>query len=252
MRYLGCFLLVIFLYGCSQEELLQRFSTPADQAVAKNYIERLRSRDFDEIDKAFDESIKGRDLPGTLAKMADLIPAGEPTSVKLVGAERYVMRDTTTVNTTYEYNFAGTWLLINVAVRTKAEAKTIVGFHVRTEKESLEVQNRFTFSGRSLLAYVVLGLAVCAALFSFYALVICIRTPMAKRKALWIVFILLGIGKISINWATGQWGVYPLYVQLFSASAFAQFSGPWVISASVPLGAILFLVRRKELTSAPS
>jgi len=252
MKYLGCLLLVFLLYGCSQEEILQKFSTPADQAIAKNYIDRLRGHDFDEIEKAFDENIKGRDLPGTLAKMANLIPAGEPTSIKLVGAERYVMRDITTVNTTYEYNFAGTWLLINVAVRTQGEAKTIVGFHVRTENESLEEQNRFTLSGRPLFAYVVLGLAVSAALFSLYALVICIRTPMAKRKALWIVFILLGIGKISVNWATGQWGVYPLYVQLFSASAFAQFSGPWVISASVPLGAILFLVRRKELTSAPS
>src|SRR6516225_3132146 len=133
MRYLGYLCLLLLLSACSQEEVLQKFSSPADQAVAKGYIDRLRGRDFDEIEKAADESIKRGDFRGVLAKMADLVPPGEPTSIKVVGAQRFEMHDTTTVNTTYEYNFGGTWLLINVAVKTKAGAKTIVGFHINPE-----------------------------------------------------------------------------------------------------------------------
>jgi hypothetical protein len=218
--------------------------------VAKGYIDRLRGRDFDEIEKAADESIKRGDFRGVLAKMADLVPPGEPTSIKVVGAQRFEMHDTTTVNTTYEYNFGGTWLLINVAVKTKAGAKTIVGFHINPENQPLEIQNQFTLYGKSPAAYVVLALAVSAMLFTLYTLVVCARTPMAKRKWLWILFVLLGVGKFSVNWTTGQWNISPLFVQLFSASAFAPFYGAWIVSASIPLGAILFWVRRKELVNA--
>jgi len=66
---------------------------------------------------------------------------------------------------------------------------------------------------------------------------------MARRKWAWIIFILFGIGKISINWATGEWTIVPLSIQLFSSSAFAALNGPWIIAASLPLGAIMFITR---------
>lgn len=244
MRYLGC-LLILILCGCNQEELLQKFSSPADQAAAKNYIDHLRAHDFDAIEKAADDSIKGADLHDTLVKMADLVPTGDPTSVKLVGAQRLETPDATTVNTTFEYNFDGTWRLINVALKTRGNMKTVVGFHVNAETQPLELQNRFIFEGRSPAAYIVLAMAVAAVLLSLYALVVCAKTSMPRRKWLWILFIIVGVGKFSVNWTTGRWNISPLFVQLFSASAMAPINGPWIISASIPLGAILFLVRRK-------
>ena len=95
----------------------------------------------------------------------------------------------------------------------------------------------------------MLALAVAAPLFSLYALVLCVRTRLRGKKWLWIVAILLGVGALSVNWTTGQWNFQPAYVQLLSASATASPYGPWVISVSVPLGAILFVLRRKELTA---
>lgn len=65
----------------------------------------------------------------------------------------------------------------------------------------------------------------------------------ASHDWAWIIFILLGIGKISINWATGEWTIVPLSIQLFSVPAFAAFNGPWIIAASLPLGAIMFIAR---------
>ncbi len=84
-------------------------------------------------------------------------------------------------------------------------------------------------------------------LLTLYALVICIGTRLVGRKWPWVLFILVGFGSIAVNWTSGQWRVVPFSIQLFSASVAAQLYGPWIVSASIPLGAIVFLALRKEL-----
>jgi hypothetical protein len=93
----------------------------------------------------------------------------------------------------------------------------------------------------------VLALAVFFALLTLYALVVCIKTRLPGRKWPWVLFILLGVGKLSVNWTTGAWGISPVAVQLFSASATAPLYGSWTLAVSLPLGAIVFLLRRKSL-----
>jgi len=78
-------MLLLLLAGCSQSDVLQKFAAPEDQALARNYIDLLRQRRFEGIEKAADPSIGGASLHDTLVKMAALIPPGEPTSVTLVG-----------------------------------------------------------------------------------------------------------------------------------------------------------------------
>ena len=89
------------------------------------------------------------------------------------------------------------------------------------------------------------------------------RTKMRKRKWLWIISSsLIGIGKVTMNWSTGKLSLIQetvnatgghsynfdfLSFQLFGASAFAQPYGPWILSVSLPFGAILFLLKRKSL-----
>jgi hypothetical protein len=63
---------------------------------------------------------------------------------------------------------------------------------------------------------------------------------------------LLGVGKFAVNWTTGQWGFMPLSFQLFSAGAFAPLYGAWTLSISLPIGAIWFLLRRKNFDQAAS
>jgi len=228
--------------------MLQKFASPAEQSTAKKYIDDLRSRQFAAIDTAADPSIAGATLDDALGKMADMIPSGTPIAVKLVGAQRFSASGATTVNLTFEYQFVDRWVLANVATKTRDGASTIVGFHVYPESTSVETKNQFTLSGKSALQYCLLGAAIGAAILTLFVLIICIRTRMKRRKWLWILFILFGIGKLSVNWATGQWAFMALAAQLFSASAAAMPTySPWMISVSVPLGAILFLVNRRRL-----
>jgi hypothetical protein len=146
------------------------------------------------------------------------------------------------VNTTFEYDFCGKWLLANVAVRDRQGIKTVVGFNVNPMTRSLESQNRFTLTGKTTAQYTVLLAAIAAALVTLCSLIICAKAKLPKRKWVWVLFILVGFGKVAVNWTSGEWGIAPLSVQLFSASAFAPFYGPWTIAASLPIGAIAFLI----------
>ena len=105
----------------------------------------------------------------------------------------------------------------------------------------------FRLEGKSLLHYAVLGLVVALPIFTIYALVACFMTRMPGRKWAWALFILFGVGSVALNWTTGEWEFQPLRLQLLSASATAALYQPWVLSASFPLGAVIFLFRRRRL-----
>jgi hypothetical protein len=249
-RHLILSMFLIALIACSQQDLLQTFASPAEQSDARHYIDLLRQQRYEAIEEAMDPSIGGPSLHGTLVSMAALVPAGEPTSVTLVGANRMNASGSETVNLTFEYNFSGKWIVANVAVKRNGSNTTIVGFHIYPQPNSLEQQNRFTLGGKSAFQYLVLGLAVILPLFTIFALVICVRTKLKGRKWPWVLFVIFGIGKFAVNWTTGQWGYSFLNAQLFSAGAFAPIYGQWTIFLSIPVGAIVFLMCRKQLKAA--
>jgi hypothetical protein len=246
------FLILIFLVlisGCGQASMMSAMTSHGDEQNAKTYIDLLRAHKFDQIENALDPSIKSANTHDLLVHMASAIPAQDPISTKVVGSNTFNSPHVYKSNITFEYQYPDQWLLINVAVAKQDDVSTIVGFNVKPLNDSIESMNKFTLAGKSLLQYTVLGAAVVAALFSLFALIVCIRTKIPTRKWLWIVFILFGVGGFAVNWTTGQWHITPIYVQLFSAAAFAPFYGAWTISVSLPLGAIWFLLKRKEFSA---
>jgi hypothetical protein len=245
LRFVAVSLALLSLAGCSRDALLQKFASAEDQSAAKKYVDYLRAGQYAELEAVMDPGIKEPSLRATLEQMTRLIPDEEPSSVTLVGAETTVTPSGTIKNLTFEYQFADRWLLLNLATRRKDDAFTIVGLHVYPRAQSLDEENRMTLTGKSPGQYLIFALAILLPSFSLYALILCIRTKMERRKWLWILFILFGVSKVAVNWATGEWQVTPLAIQLFSASAVREGYGPWLVGVSLPLGAILFLFRRR-------
>lgn len=249
-RITSALLVGLGLLGCTKSDLMQKFASADDQASARSYIELLRHHQFDRIQAAMDASLAGPSLEQTLGQMAGLFPPGEPTSVTLVGAQSFAGPKWSTINLTYEFGFSGKWLLTNVALKKEGGSTTIVGFNVYPQSASLEVQNKFALSGKSVLQYFVLALVGLVPLFTLCVLVLCLRTKLKGRKWPWVVFIILAVGKLAVNWTTGAWAFAPASVQLFGASAMAPLYGPWTLAVSFPLGAIVFLFMRDRLRLA--
>jgi hypothetical protein len=246
-------LLLLILPGCTPADpasQIRRFTPPEDEAMATNYIALLRQNKFERIQNDLDPSIKSALTQDLLVKMAKAIPPEDPVSVKVIGAQQARGSDLYKINLSFEYQFPSEWLLVNVATQKKGGVSTIIGFNVYPLSDSLENINRLTLAGKPPLQYVMLAFASLISLFIFYVLVLCILTKMTKRKWLWIIFILFGIGRLTINWTTGQWQIAPLYFLFFGSGAFAPPYGAWLISISFPLGAILFWFRRKKLVAS--
>lgn len=244
----------ITLSGCDQAAMMDKTAPTENVEAAKRYIALLRNHQYDLIEKDLDPSIKPANIEEILAGMAAMIPPQEPIAVKVVGVQTFTAttndETSTTTNITFEYEFSDRWLLANVATQKTETGFSIVGFRINPMPDSLENTNRFTLSGKEPLHYLVLTLAIIIPIFIIYALVLCVRTKMEKRKWLWILFIIIGIGQFTINWATGQWTLSPFSIQIMGTGAFAPLFGPWILTVSVPIGAIVFLLRRKKLIEA--
>jgi hypothetical protein len=227
--------------------LMKKFTPRDDELRARTYFDQLRQGKFDQIVSDLDPSEVTPSVRDKLVEMASLIPAEAPVSVKVVGAHVFRNPESSTTSITMEYQFPSKWLLVEVTTQKKGEASTVVGFHITPQSDSLENLNRFTLVGKSAIQYLILTLAVGSLTFSFYVLILCIRTKGVNRKWLWMLFILVGVEKVAINWKTGQLTFGVIAINIPSATAGHPLYGPWTVSVFLPLGAILFLNRQRTI-----
>jgi hypothetical protein len=179
--------------------------------------------------------------------MAAIFPAETPESIKVVGAHEFHGPEYSTTDITLEYQFPSKWLLAQIATQQKGEVSSIVGFHVNPIPDSLENLNKFTLAGKSATQYLTLICSVGSLLFTFYVFVLCIRSKDMKPKWLWLIIVLVGVGKFAVNWGTDQWTYQLIAIQIPCFSMTRSLYGPWIVAAYVPLGAMVFLYRRWKM-----
>ncbi|MFV1998254.1 MAG: hypothetical protein ACC641_09625, partial [Acidiferrobacterales bacterium] len=237
--------------SCSFEELTDKVIPKQESEFAQDYLLVLRDKDFDYVKKYIDPGDGNSITDAKLRQISEYFPGGELLSTKIIGLQVSLFDSKWQGKFSFEFQFTDGWALANIILRRSGDVLSVVGFNViRTEASQKDI-NKFTLTGKSALQYFVLLLAVVAPLFILITTYFCIRTPIPKWKWLWVLFILVGFGSISINWTTGQFGFQPLSLKLLSASAVAAGSfAPWIISTSIPLGAILFWFKRHTYIEA--
>ncbi|CAJ0687453.1 hypothetical protein [Ralstonia holmesii] len=250
-KLLLVFGVLALLAGCNQQTMLEKFAPKEESAIAQRALSELIAKDFGSLDSQLDPSLKTADTRDTLEKMANAFPSAQPKSISLVGTQTNMRNGVTTYNLTYEYEYPNAWMLTNVMLQRKDAQLRIIGMHAYPEKQSLRETNAFKFAGKGFLHYFVLGLVIGIALFQLYVLVLCFRTPIAKRKWLWLLFVALGITRFFFNWTTGDLSFQLFNLAIPGVGAFA--AGPYaplILTFSIPVGAIVFLLRRRALVAA--
>ena len=240
----------LLLAACSQQALLDKFTPHPAAEVARSVLDEVRLGDMDPVKAKLDDRL--RQDPGIEDKLRELtgyFPAGAPRSVKLVGTKTMTVNGATRYDLTYEYEFAGGWVLGNVLLAGEGDALRVEGVHVQRMAQSLEQQNAFTLSGKDATHWVILFACIVIPVFCLYAFVLCLRTPIARRKWLWALGTLLGFVTLRFNWTTGDFDFQLLSIQLFGASGMASPYGPMIMGMSLPLGAIWFLACRSGLVA---
>ena len=246
IRLLLCSVAAVLCFaGCNPEEMIKKVASEEDQQVATECINALREKRFDAIENALADGLKGPETRATLESMAKILPAGKPDSIKLIGAN--ISADASGARTSdiaYQYTFGDRHFMVNCATTTEERTRQIVALNVRQLEISIDEQAGFSLKGKSVAQFALLCAAVACLGITLFALVLCILDKNLQRKWLWIIFIVLGFGQLSVNWNSGAWDSSLVYVMLFSASAVSRGYGGWVISIALPVGAAVYLIRR--------
>jgi hypothetical protein len=252
VKHIASIAFVLMLTGCGYYSNGE-FGPQDQRDFAKHFVALFAARDTAAIDKLLTPETRP-EMASVLGKMIAVYPPEKPTSIQYYA---YTVRSDTRSGTVYFlsglYRFPGDKdLAVEVALKRTGASYLVAGVHFQTLPHAWIAANDFVLEGKPLASYAFLAAMAAVLATSLIALVQCIRTRGIRRKWLWVVFILFGFGKLSLNWATGAFVLTPVAIQILSASAFrSAWIGPWVLSISLPLGAILFLARRKRLVASP-
>jgi hypothetical protein len=240
--------LSVLLSACDTQSLIDRFTPKAESAFAQQTMALLAAGKLDEVAQRIDPSQQGPELHHTLEQMAALIPQTPARSSHVVGARTSTVNGVTTYDLSYEYAYDKGWLLGELVLRRTGDRLTVVGLHLQPTSRPLAEIHRFTLDGKGPAHYLFLAAALLIPLFMVATLVVCWRTPIATRKWAWMLFIAIGVMTFSINWTTGAWGFQVLAVNLLGSGFFrGSNDGPLMLQFALPLGAVVFLVRRRML-----
>ena len=238
---------VTLAIGCGSGEYLPESFVPKEaDRFARDYIELIRTKRYTEARDLLDARIRTPDSLDTLRILGDWLDKGVPLSIHTVGASTSIGTDQRRYDLSYEIHLTNEWILASVVILKTGGNLSVYGIHLNPLPSSLETLNAFTLRGKTTRHYVVLGLMAVAGVLTLIAFVVAVRTKL-RRKWLWLLFILVGVGHISINWTTGQISIQPIYFVFCSIGAFRPLYGAWLLHVAFPLGAVMFLVRRKQV-----
>jgi len=244
-------LLAVTLFGCKPNDLLRntvnRMAPDDDEALAMECLTALRARDFETVIGQLDPQVIKPGIESKMLPVADMLAQGEPLSVELVGCRIFSTPDKRRSNLTYQYHFTNAWILATITIDTIGENKKVFAVSVNPIPKSLGELNAFTLVGKSVRHYVLLSFAVIIPVFIIWTIILCARAKV-RKKWLWIIFILIGITKLNLNWTSGQMGFQPIAFQIPGVGMMKMGPyAPWILTVSFPLGAILFLIKRRKL-----
>jgi hypothetical protein len=249
------------LHGLNRDDLLYGTMPRADDAFALRSVDLLRQGRFDLVEDQLDPSIRNAQIRDRLTRIHDMFPSAQPASIKTVEAGSVRGRNGFTTHITLEYEYAPqikptsgrtelvprSWLLAQVLILRSDGARTIRGLALTPTSKSFEEMNEFTFADKGISQYAGLSLALGVAGITLYAFVLCIRSKIGKKKWFWLLPILAGLLRVTVNWTSGRWTFTPLSYQIPPVNMSVEAYGPWQIIICAPVGAIAFLLYCRRL-----
>ncbi len=245
---------ITFFSGCNADTFMKTFlnktAPKEDDEFARRYLGILKTNNLDRAIELLSPEVKESNIKSKIQAIIPLLKKGEPVSIEMVGCNVVYSVYKRISYFTYQYQFKDSWLVVDVIVENIEGKQQILGINVNPIPASLKEINAFTFAGKRTVNYIFLGIAIIVSLVILYSFILCKKTKM-RKKWLWIILIFCGVTSLRLNWTTGQIIFQPLTGNL---EIFLGFSivrqglyAPWILSTYFPLGAILFLIKRKKL-----
>lgn len=240
-------LLLGTLISCNPNiDLNKIVPTEVDQ-FARTFVTDIQKHQIDECLSRVAENMQNEEGRTFMTNVASGISPLQLDSLNMINA-RYTsfMGENPTTNyiVEYEQELDEQSIYIFFNILKEGNNLTITGFDARWMEAPLSKIHAFTFSGKPVINYIFIILAIVSVGFVIYTLIAAIRTPM-KRKWLWIIGILFTFIKFKLNWTTSEFDFQLISFQLLGAGfSKSGLVAPWFLSFSVPVFAIAFWVKK--------
>jgi len=183
------------------------------------------------------------------AKVTALIPKSEPDRVRLIGYHQNhsMPEGSSTHGLSYEYHWSDRVALVTCSF-FQASAKSpllLQGFNFRmASREELKV-NDFNLVGKPLGHYLMIFAIVASAAAMVVALVMSVRTPGVRRRWVWCIVSLVSVCKFNLDWTNNafEWILLHVGVINLGVSRADTVFASWVLTAGLPVGAIVVIAR---------
>jgi hypothetical protein len=241
------FLIALFSISCFGNGAFELPNSPGDK-VTREVIEYVKAGEIESALGFFDLDELPANASELLAGTTPLL--SETTEVDLINFRFFKSFSEDKVDESFAYHAKGRSraALVFVSVRTLDGVTTIRSFKVHQVPIDLKSLYPFTFLGMHPLHYLVLVLSISVPIFILVTVVAIARSS-RRRKWLWILFTVFGFGKFGVQWLVGGRWFFQLFAfQVLGASVLKNpLYEPWVLSVSLPLGAILFWVTNRSM-----
>ena len=244
-------LLAIFTAFAARADYAESIFVPKEEmSFAKHYLQAFLDQDFDYMLENTDQTISGEITSQRLINLRNIFPSSELVSTKLIGSNVHMTDKTWEASFKFEYEFesgieSDKWAVMSVRMVKKETDLKVIAFRFSKTTASQAALNKFELAGKSALHYSVLAMTAFVFAFILVTTIVCIKTSIPRRKWIWVLFVLGGIGSFSLNWTTGAFSfkLVELHLLGIGVGASSEYS-PWVFSVSFPLGAMLFWLMR--------
>lgn len=240
---IACLLVV----ACSQQELLETITSAEDRALSLEIIKAVQAGDSAKIGEIAKPDI-AKELAPVVSQMRKLLPPAASSEPRLVDAKTGIISSASGGTTRHSYlayalDEGKQHAVVRLAFERAGGEVWMTGLHVSPLPKPVEELTAFSLSGKSFGHYFMLALAALSMAVIVTSLVVLYRARIVRRKWLWAIGCVLGIGKFAMNWSTGAVSFSPLAVQVLGVGV-VKAGGlmPWEISVGIPVVAYIFLL----------
>jgi len=240
-------LLVGLLFSCNPDVDFKNIVPQNVDSFATGFIEDIKQGAIEKCLTQVTPEMNNKEGRDYLTNASNNFQALKIDSFRIIGARKTSLMGEngfTNYSIDYEYFIKDKFLYFNFGIHEEKDKLTITAFDGRVFETSLTETHSFTFKDKGFVHYLFILFAVLVPIFILVTLFFAIRTKMDK-KWLWIIGILLGFVKFSLNWTTGQVGFQTLSFQILGAGLTKSgLVAPWTISFSLPVIGIYFWIKK--------
>lgn len=230
---------------------------PGKEKEAREIYDQFARGDYAGFEARLSPEARASVTPADLQKLYAMSKANVPTEPPKNVANVRWTASSGTKGSSYtlvdDYEYATKYIEVTIVlVRPIGASHDLVqGFNFNIVDKNKAADHDLTPKTPLQFALAAVGAAIL--LVTLTALVQVFTRKGVKRRWLWLLFILVGFGGVKLNWGTGALVAFmPINFQLLSLGVFRglAITSPWIITFSVPVGALTFLSRAKAHAQA--